>query len=283
MQKFFKFFALVCIICSVTTSAVIAENNDSVDGADDATAVSDSIAEDNTETANWLRRATDKVKDAVNLEEWLEEAKKQGEQLLDERGRQVFEQAQQIAKTLTETPLHQNEPTPGLFDWILLYCWYAFCSPYAFFAYVTMILFTLFWQYVIERNKRRVFSGSPVYCFILCLSAIIGIAVTLNMDWQGTLWELAWRNDTFIGLLPNSMVLLICYFRVSMVPEEHYEKGEDRFCRSLSRGFQGDDWTGIIYLVLGVLFAPVLICIKFLLNYVFVHSTLSLKMLKQNE
>lgn len=61
-----------------------------------------------------------------------------------------------------------------------------------------------------------------------------------------------------------------------MVPEGH-EKGEDRFGRALSIGCQGDDWTWILYLILGVLFAPILVCMKLLLNYLFVRSALPLE------
>lgn len=171
------------------------------DAVADTTAAIDSASGENNEKTSWLQKATDKVKDTVNLDERLQEAKKQGEQILNEQGPQVFEQAMQVAKTLTKAPPPQKEPELGWLNWPLLYCWYAFCSPYAFFAYVSMILFTFS---VPEGDKPRVFSGSPVYCFILCLSTIIGLIVTLNTSWQGTFWELAWKNDTFILFLQLS-------------------------------------------------------------------------------
>lgn len=77
-----------------------------------------------------------------------------------------------------------------------------------------MILFTLFWQFFIDGDTRRVFSGSPVYCFILIVSTLIGFIMTANACQDDNVLELIRRNDTFILLLPNSIVLLACYFLV---------------------------------------------------------------------
>ena len=239
MKKYIKFVGIATLIGAigyVTVTTVIAENNDPVGDTGDVTATIENIDTVNEKPTGWLRRATAKVTDWNNLEERIQQAAEQGEQILDERFQQVHKQTRQMAETLTESLRPQKEPTSVWLGWLLLYGWYVFCSPYAFFVYMIMVLFTLYWQYVIEHGKRRIFSGSPLYCIFLCLSIIIGFFIALNTCSRGAIWEQIW-NDPFALLLPNSIVLLICYFRVSMVPEEHYEKGEDRFYRTVADEF----------------------------------------------
>ena len=231
VKKYIKFIGIVALIGVIgyfSDIAVIAENNYTVVVADDATATIENGVVDSGETTGWLRRTTDRVANMFNLEERIHQAEGQGEQLFEERFQQVKEQTQQLTEALQP---QKKEPLPNWLDWFLLYCWYGFCSPYAFLLYMTMVLFTLYRQYAVGRYKQWVFSGSIFYCFALCLLTIVGFFITLNSWGQGNVWELVWSNDTFILLLPNSIMLLICYVQVSRVSKGKYEKSEDGFYR----------------------------------------------------
>ena len=251
------------------------------------------VPDNNADATNWFRRTTNRVQEKVQ----------DGKEQLDERVQQTKEQAKEKIEALLPN-IENPPPSPSdrYFRWLCLYAWYGFCSPYTFFLYAALIALTFVRQY----NAERKFSGSIFYIILLCLFVLVSLYVTSNAWKQGDFWELIWKDDVFVLLFPNSIMLLICYICVSRVLIERYEKKRDEFFEQFkeemeaNRHSETDGTTGeidgtagdvggatggidvgihgshdnfwflwlIFFLILAILFAPALICFKFVVNYI---------------
>jgi len=296
MKKWLRFlclFFLVLLFVSKYESALLTQHSLGAYYSED-----EEVPDNNTDATNWFRRAADRVQERVQ----------DGKEQLDERFQQVKEQGQEKIEALLPN-IEPPPPSPSdrYFRWLSLYAWYGFCSPYTFFMYAALIAFTFVWHY----NAERKFSGSILYLILLCLFVLGSFYVTSNTWQQGNFWELIWKNDVFVLLFPNSIMLLICYICVSRVLIERYEKKGDEFLEEFKKEMEAnrrsktdgtiDESGGITdggmfdagatagamdgetngmprdifgylwlvsFLILAILFAPALICFKFVVNYI---------------
>ena len=291
MKKWLRFlclFFLVLLLVSKYESALLTQYSLGAYYSED-----EEVPENNAEATNWFRRAADRVQERVQ----------DGKEQLDERLQQVKEQGQEKIEALLPN-IEKPPPSPSdrYFRWLGLYVWYGFCSPYTFFLYAALIALT----FVRQRNAERKFSGSICYIILLCLFILVSLYVTSNALKQGNILELIWQDDVFVLLFPNSIMLLICYICVSRVLIERYEEKGDEFLEEFKKEMEAnrhretDGATGeidgvagdigvatggidtgtqgshdifgflwlIMFLIFAILFAPALICYKFVVNYI---------------
>lgn len=254
------------------------------------------VSEDDQEAAGWFRKAAEQgyaaaqyelgkcyydglgvPKDDEEAAKWLRKAKKQGHSA-----------APQLLKKITG-------PTPG---WFENYLTYAFQSLYAFFVYIGIILFTLFREYGIEKGRRRVFAGSKTYIVALCLIPLFYGVLLFSHPFEELRGHFL-AFDPGCALFLNALLLLICYIRVSRVPESFVDDERGTFGSMLlgaasmpdtvtkydivqagtsykvGEKTESENYGCILFVlivVFGIILAPVLVCIRFLFNYIFVRS-----------
>ena len=317
---------LLCLLClamflvSCSENTLLTQHSLGALYSDEAEVSENTEEENSAKATNWFRRAADRVQDKVEggkeqLNERIQQVKEQGQdvkEMLEEKVQQIKENGEEKIASLVA--MVEPKPPTLLERSLRLYVWYGFCSPYTFFLYAALITFTFVRQY----NAERRFSGSILYLILLCLFILGSFYVTSNAWKHGNFWELIWQDDLFVLLFPNSVMLLICYFCVSRVLIENYEKKEDEFLEqfkkemeanrrsktvgtmdessgitdggvfdagvtagSIDGGINGmpEDFFGylwlIFFLTIAILFAPALICFKFVVNYILVHRIVS--------